>query len=470
MKNIKIFILALLLSISQGCNNFIDLKPTHTLVKDNAYISIEDYETGLTGVYNGLLFTGYYGRNYLCMPEYMTDNLKRTPELFSGQDDTDNWLFNPLADRIIDAWQSPYVVINRANAIINNVGSVAEKVPGQRNRILGQALVLRAIAHFDLLRFFGQEYDRNSTKLGIPVRTQNELSYPARNTVKEVYDQVFADLDQAFTVLATIDRPINTATNRWFFDRVAARALTARVALYAKDYTLARTAANDVITTAGYSLAPIAQFEQIWRNDAVLGEVIMAINPLPNQIMANDWYSPASNFNTFAPSASLMNLYDQVNDVRFGIYFARRTSPAPLDIVGKYLGRSPLRNGVNDQKILRISEMYLIRAEAAFRGGQEASALADLNALRATRITSYTNQTISGTALLDAILLEKRKELAFEGHRWFELRRNGLAIVRSECAPPCINSTLPANSTKFVLPIPQNEMTANKNMVQNDGY
>lgn len=471
----KIFLYTLITSLlMSACDGFIDLKPTHQLDRSNTFQNIEDYNNALTGAYGALLFNGYYGQNYLCMPEYMTDNLARTVELFSGQDDTDNWLATPSAGRITDAWNDPYIVINRANTVIENIAGVPEDRPGQRNRILGQALGLRALAHFDLLRFFGQEYDRNSTALGVIVRTQNDLTYPARNTVKETYDQIFADLNEAFTLLGNVDQTINVPTNRYYIDQTVIRAIVARVALYAGDYTLARDAANDVITTNGFSLAPIAQFPDVWTVDQTLGEVIWKVRVQPGGIrIAADLFFPPGNFNTFAPTDEVRGLFDEVNDVRYNVSIKTRASAptgSSLFIVGKYLGRAPLTDGINDNKVFRISEMYLIRAEANARLNQDATAMADLNALRAARIIGYVNQNLTGNTLLNSILLEKRKELLFEGHRWFELRRLGQDINRTECNPPCISSVLPAESPRFVLPIPQSEVTANRNVVQNPGY
>ncbi len=483
MKKIFLYTIIASLMLLSACEGFIDLKPTHQLDRSNTFQNIEDYDNALTGAYGALVSVtrpltgtsvGYYGRNYLCMPEYMTDNTTRTVELFSGQDDTDNWLATPTAGRITDAWNDPYVVINRANTVIENIESVSEDTPGQRNRILGQALALRGLAHFDLLRFFGQEYGRNSSALGVIVRTQNDLSFPARSTVKETYDRIFDDLNDAFTLLGNVDRAINTSTNRYYMDQTVVRALIARVALYAGDYTLARDAANDVIGTAGFALAPINQFSDIYTADQTLGEVIWKVRIQPGGFrIADDLYFVPGNFSTFAPTDEVRGLFDEINDVRYDVSITTRTSAPPgssLFIVGKYLGRAPFNDGVNDNKVIRMGEMYLIRAEAHARLEQDVMAMADLNALRAARINGYVNQNLTGNTLLNNILLEKRKELLYEGHRWFELRRLGQSITRTECNPPCISSTLPAGSPRFVLPIPQAEVTSNQNIIQNPGY
>ncbi len=114
--------------------------------------------------------------------------------------------------------------------------------------------------------------------------------------------------------------------------------------------------------------------------------------------------------------------------------------------------------------------MYLIRAEALANSGQEASALNDLNTLRAARINSFVNGTESGPALINAIALERRKELFMEGHRWFDLKRTTKTIDRGTIAAPTTQATLASTRREWAWPIPQGELDANSNMKQNTGY
>jgi hypothetical protein len=191
----------------------------------------------------------------------------------------------------------------------------------------------------------------------------------------------------------------------------------------------------------------------------------------------------ASNIGTvvWAPSSKLWDSYDQTNDIRFSSYLKSEPLLAAVGrqprIVQKYAGTTYATPGENvaDAKIFRTGEMYLIRAEARAELGQFTganSAESDINTLRAARIAGYTPVTFaSKDAAIDAIMLERFKELAFEGHRFWDLRRRNLPVTRiGTDAPSATGATLSAGHFRFILPIPNAEMQANKLMVQNAGY
>lgn len=138
----------------------------------------------------------------------------------------------------------------------------------------------------------------------------------------------------------------------------------------------------------------------------------------------------------------------------------------------KYVGRTTTVN-LSDVKLYRTGKMYLIRAEAYAETTKLTEAAADINALRAARITCYTNQAFASQAdVINAIMNERFKELAFEGHRFFDLRRRGLRVVRE--AADAINALgavlLTPAQAQYVFPLPDAEIKANKNMVQNPLY
>jgi hypothetical protein len=156
-------------------------------------------------------------------------------------------------------------MIKDCNILLGNVDNFKETKTGQRNRLKGQALAIRALTHFDLLRYFGQSYDRNSSALGVPIKTESNLEEPTRSTVKEVYDQIYADLAQARTIMFTMDQSINTDVDRSRIDRIGVDAIMARVAYYANDYSTAIISATSVMNS-GMSLAPIQNFENRTRD------------------------------------------------------------------------------------------------------------------------------------------------------------------------------------------------------------
>jgi hypothetical protein len=180
------------------------------------------------------------------------------------------------------------------------------------------------------------------------------------------------------------------------------------------------------------------------------------------------------------PSNKLWDVYDQDNDIRFGAYLKDEpllTGGRPTQIIQKYAGTTYGTTGENlaNAKVFRTGEMYLIRAEARAELGMITganSAESDLNTLRAARINGYVDETFATKeAVITAIIEERFKELPFEGHRFFDLKRRGLPIERLPTdAPTPIGTTLPAGNYRFLLPIPTVELQRNELLVQNPGY
>ena len=271
--------------------------------------------------------------------------------------------------------------------------------------------------------------------------------------------------------------------------RMAATGLQARIALYMRDWAAAETAASEYITAI--PLSPIADFYKIWK-DSSNNEVAWRldrtsaiggrIGSLWRATSGGSAAAPQIGTVTWRPSDKLWNSYDQVNDVRFAAYLKDEPKLAAAGrgsrIVAKYAGTAyatPEEN-VNHGKVFRTGEMYLIRAEARaelnkYTGAN--SAESDINALRAARITGYVPVTFaSKQEAIDAILLERFKELAFEGHRFWDLKRKGLAVTRlASDAPTAGAITLPAGNFRFLLPIPNVEIQASGGLLeQNPGY
>jgi len=465
---------ALVFFLTASCSNFTDIEPTHSLTDNNAFLSISDIELHLTGIYSAFQSGGHYGRAFGMLPDMMTDNLAESVESLGTYRNVVDWLYVANDGTISGIWATPYSTINDCNILLKNVDRFKETKAGQKNRLKGQALAIRALAHFDVLRYFGQDYERNSTLLGVPIKLESNLDKPVRNTVKEVYDQVYADLAQAKTLLNNIDVSINTAVKRSRIDAICAEAILARVALYAKDYPTAISSASAVINSQ-FDLAARSEFASIWTEDAIANEVIWSITYQQGDgYVGGDVFFAVNNRVSFKPSLTLLPSYNTTTDIRYASYFSSSTSLRPGElIVSKYLGRNGSTDGVVNFKAFRVGEMYLIRAEAQALSGQEPAAMADLNALRTARISGYVNETLTGAALLGAISVERRKELFLEGHRWFDLRRAGEGINRGgDCQAPATSCSLSSSSFRWVWPIPQDEILANPfiSSQQNVGY
>jgi hypothetical protein len=477
MKAFKYLSLSVVMAFA-SCTGVVEVNPTHILDESNALRIIDNYESALNGAYSQLRLVNSYGRNQSSIPDMMTDNLSESGEnLPQGTRGIVDWQQAADNAAIEGQWLTNYSIINATNVILNGIDAVASANQRAANRIKGQALALRALGHFDLLKWYANNYERNSSDPAVALMTApstlNPDLRPPRATVREVYDQIFRDLNEAAQLLASTDRAINTAANRSRIDATVVSALLARVSLYAGQWADAIRFSTEVINRI--PLASRAQFPGIW-TDANIAEVVWHITFNPGEGgPALEVYSPALDRASYDASPDLVALYDQANDVRFASYITqgfRLRIPRASNryVVTKYLGKGAVRDGVANFKVFRTAEMLLIRAEANARSGNNAAALNDLNLLRVARITGVQPGTETGAALLDAIANERRKELFVEGHRWFDLKRTTRTIARQGCRPPATACNLAANSPRWTWPIPTNELNANSNMTQNNGY
>ena len=469
--------LSLTLGLS-SCEKVIEVEPEYNKDGSQIFKSLDDYEFVLTGAYSQFRAVGYYGSGaqttstWAMLPDLMGNDFAQTAEDLGNWQNQTNWNYTSDEADIAQAWVAAYNVITQANLVLRNIEQFSTANPTRVNRIKGQALAIRGMVHFDLLRFWGESYDRNSTKLGVPYKlTVNKDDMPSRLSVKETYDKIFADLKEAETLLGNVDRAINTSSSKAMIDRLATRALLARLNLYAKDFAEAERYATLVISER--PLASKANFPNIWK-DASVDEVIWSVTFSAGEgSPSSGTYNGPSNRNRFRPTNPIMESFDQVNDIRFPAYFSTRVrSGVTRPIINKFLGRGTAVDNLVNWKVLRTGEMYLIRAEARALQGKTVEALEDLNTLRAARINGYLPVVLAGQPLLDAIYLERRKELFGEGHRWFDARRTTSTITRTDCGTIARDCSIVPADREWVWPIPQAEIDANSNIKnqQSAGY
>ncbi|MEO9482146.1 MAG: RagB/SusD family nutrient uptake outer membrane protein [Ekhidna sp.] len=482
---IKSFIIILFVLAAYSCENKLDIAPEFSLTSDNAFESAEEYDQILIGAYATLNNNGYYAETYGELMELGADGGTETAESLRNEAEFTDWQFGPSdgSGNVAAGWNTPYLMIARANVVSDGINDVPETTAGSRNRILGQALALRALGHFDLLRLYGQAYERNSTALGVPVRITQTLDNPVRATVSATYDQILADLNQAETLLdpAGLDVSPNTGGTRYRIDRLVVRAIRAKVNLYAGEYAAAVADATAVIGDGAVSIGTTASFSSIWDADDQNTEVIWSVAVVDQSEgrPTAEMFFYVNNRMGWVPSADVLSLYDQANDIRFSSYFSNTFNISAVNggpdrngttVSIKYSGRNGAIDGVNDIKIFRMGEMYLIRSEAQFELNQPTLAMQDLNTLRSNRITGYVDQNLTGISLETAIQNERRKELWLEGHRWFDLRRWNQAITRgADCASPMEACSLAADSFRRIFPIPTTEVVVS-GIEQNDQY
>jgi hypothetical protein len=340
-------------------------------------------------------------------------------------------------------------------------------------RLRGEALFLRAFCHFQLYRYYSNS--TNPTDLAMAYMETPSLTPMARITVAPYIQKIKADMAEAKNLLPNNLLDVNRAT------KLAVSGLQARVALYNKDYADAITYSTEYI--AGLPLSPRAQFSGIW-TDANKNECAFIIARTSSNTRMGSLFrgtsASAANIGTITwrPSDKLWNSYDQVNDIRFSSYLKDEpllpASRSSTRLVFKYAGTTygtPNENVAN-QKVFRTGEMYLIRAEAEAETNLLSAATQDLNDLRAARINGYVPAVFATKDLAIAAILDERfKELPFEGHRFWDLKRRNLPVTRLAAdAPNAAAMTLPAGNYRFLLPIPDPEIKANPVIQQNPGY
>jgi len=455
--------MALVLGIS-SCKKDLDQQPTDTFSENNAFLTLDDIQLGVNEAYGRF---GAYA-NDMYTSALVSDEAK----IGSGNNGQGalTYRYQYASDGttggdVTSAWGDYYTVIDQCNRVLAKVGTVtaAPSMEYRRDILRGQLLALRGISYFGLLQAYSKKYDPADTR-GVPVTLEsNPLQKPARNSMGEVMAQIESDMSTAKTLLPAASAADFTDT---VMNSINVAAYQARIALYKRDYDQAAIFATEVISSGIRPLVSGAQFEAIWTDD-VYDEVLFRIRYATSGAIGGLWTTTANNI-YIAPSDKLVASYGPT-DVRASAYIG---SGSAGNYVNKFYQSS--RGGrVVDMKVCRMAEMYLVRAEANARKSSPdlTAAAADLNFLRAQRITGYTNVTFTNaTTLIAAIMDERFKELAFEGFRLFDLKRNDMPVDRLASDASAAWQTLPAGNFRFVFPIPNEEILANPSIVQNEGY
>ena len=476
-----LYVSLIALSITSCKKEFLEINPEQQAAVDVVVIDLPTTRAAVMGTYSLLQNVHYYGRSTVILPDLMADNMYISRRNSSRYTSYDQYITNTNDSYAAGTWNIMYRTIVNANIIISKGEqlSVPQTEQAEVSHLVGEAYVLRALAHFDLLRLYAAPYNAtlNAGHIGVPVLSKSgtskeDIINPKRNTVKEGYDLIVSDLKRAIALMPA--NPVGfTASNRGHVSQFAAKALLARVYLYMEDWLNAEAMATDVITSNKYTLLTNANYVSGSTNfrtqnnsEAIFEIVYNATNNLSSDRLAAFLFQ-SSSYGDGLATDDLYNLYT-TTDVRKGFMTrgSRSSAENPANLITKYNNVTTFEEGV---KVIRLSEVYLIRAEArAKQTGKDALAAADLDIVAKRADASAATTTATGAALQNLILLENRKEFAFEGHRLFDLTRNKLAFTKYRTG----GATIPiaSNSLKTVLPIPLAEMNANTNMEQNEGY
>lgn len=466
----KYFILPVLGAalLLQGCDKDLDLKPTDSITGDIAFTAVADLESGLVGAYAAL------GNNDINLSNYLSDESYYPIENNTGRGAIQyRWEYDSSDGTLANNFVNLYATINRVNQVLiafDRVQATSATETATKNKVKGELLALRAYAHFQLLKSYASGY--NGTDLGIAYideKTAGVFIKPSRLSVAESFARIEADLTTAKGLIPTSFTDNTRITNK------GVAAIQARVYLYEQKWDLAIAATTEVINAI--PLATIAQFPNIW-TDAGNNEVVWKLKRVSGDARIGDLFASTANAVEFAASPKIIAALTATTplvDVRFANYLkitpGRGTNKTP-NLISKYYGGNSATRNLADIKLFRTSEMYLIRAEAYAEKENYLLAVGDVNTLRRNRITGYVDLATYAdkpSAVAD-VYLERFRELAWEGHRYFDLRRRGLAIDRLPLAPDD-NSGGAVNLTsakkQYFMPISTAEILANPNYTQN---
>lgn len=439
-----------------GCEKRLDVSPTSSIADDKALLTEGDVLVTLIGAYDGAQSASTYGGDIMVFNELLGNseniNFTGTFAALSDMYQTQTVANNTFAR---DTWISAYNTINRCNNVLSAVDKVTS-TPEKKSSVEGEALFLRASMYYELVRLYAKAYGDGdyASNAGVPLvltPTGNvtDANYIARNTVKQVYDQVIADLTKAETLLPS--------SNTIYATKWAAAAQLSRVYLSLKNYTEAGAAANRVIQGSGASLNP--DFTKLWFTFIRNGGSSPAEYIFSMKVTAQDG---ANSLNTyFGRTISTIPGTAGRSDCKIkAAHIAKyetgdvRKTFFVLSGGNNYTQKHLDRYG--NVPIIRLAEMYLTRAEANFRNSTAVGAtpLDDVNAIR-----NRAGLASLGSVTLADILKERSLELAFEGHYLPDSKRLQTNV-----------GALAWNSAKLILPIPQREIDVNKNLTQNEGY
>ncbi|MCC5913673.1 MAG: RagB/SusD family nutrient uptake outer membrane protein [Balneolaceae bacterium] len=471
---IKVALLSTFLMALMACDDLIQVEPQQSVSLEVATGSATGIKAVYHRAYRAQMFQAYWGQRMVIAGDALADNAVGHPQTsgrYTGEP------INSLNSGV-GGWNR-YLGINDINTVLKYAPDVEGLTEAERTRIQGEALFLRALAYHDLVKVYAYEpnqivdgFDRGVILRLEPTERIEDADFKPRASVTEVYEQIEEDLLRSINFLTQSD-----GNGPFFVTRAASHALLARVYLYWERWDDAIDQATLAIQNSSVNVVgpggvagmfnaepnPESIFELKFTSSESLG-----INEALSSIL-----TPLSHYDLI-PSDEFLETLEE-DDVRNALY--------PLDVdnypelaesrsnffryVSKYEGS--VATNTDNVPVLRISEVYLTRAEAyAERGnaGDELLALDDLNMIRTNR--GLAELLVPPADLVDEILLERRRELAFEGHRWQDMKRKGMDIVKP--AITGASTLIYGESFQFLSRIPPSEISLNPNLEQNPGY
>ena len=465
-------ILISMLVLSSCKKEFLNVTPSNAIANTEAFNTSGKVVAAVTGLYDLVSYYGYTNNIYLNADVKGEDVLVNSTNNYSRFISGYQYIETVTSTEILDHWSYGYKVIANCNQLIENVPA-APITDSEKTQYTAEARALRAYAHFNLVREFGAKpYTVDPTALGVPVVEKSigpTDEFPGRNTVAEVYTSILGDL-----IYAEANFPANV-NDVYRINKGTIQGLLARVYLTMGDYANASKFAK--LARSGYTLSTSAALLAGFSDPT--SEWMWALNTRSDDnngfLQTQSFYDPYDDgYSSFRASKEFFDSF-AAGDVRKNQFRVPDTRGDDLTtgdyvlngngyLISKFIFRGAWDN---DQLIMRASEMVLIEAEAEARLGNTIPAKAALLLIQQRAIPGSVTSLNTGDALVQEILLERRKELFGEGHRYYDILRTKQTLDRSASVSHWSKLVIASGDKRFALPIPQNEINANPNVVQN---
>ena len=462
-----------------SCSDFLTEEPKQEQSNELTFATFDGVNKAAAAMYGMFQSDAWYDGEFTLMSELRCGNAKNpTSVLGSGRYRTDTqWIYSDRSTSPL--WSYAYYTIARANNVINNLDDKVDKDATQQqvNNVKAEALFIRALCYFDLVITYCQPYNYNATeddKMGVPLVLVTENGKPARDSKENVYNQIVADLLQAESIMADDYVRAGVTDKAATPTKPAIQALLSRVYLYMNKWQEAADYATKVISNKKYELAPADAYAAMFSAATAPegGEIIFEVyGSDKNEYWDNSGWAHLPYTTTTDDKGShgdvcatkdLYDLYSE-GDVRKSMFKQHGNDYFPTKYSGKPKDSDPKFTNV---PILRLSEMYLNRAEAIINGAsiQGVTAESDLRKIATVRGASQT-----AAATKQGVFDERRRELAFEGHITADYARCNKSMTRKDF-DDSKNKDVAFPSYMWALPIPHRELTANPNVAPNPGY
>ncbi len=474
----NILIISCISLLAFSCTkNFLNKEPVGQVGREQLFETVEGLKAAFNGCYNlmaknQLGLFGLYGDVRSDNAVLNTSNNAVMMAEYNYQPDEDD----DIAATVY-IWRDIFEALNNVNNVINGGESLRKIKPDAKNiidSIAGQAMVLRALCHFQLSLVYAQHYTftADASHLGVPVLLETPFpgTLVSRKSMKQTYEQILADLNMGIVLMQE-----HNNSNKVTASVEGARAMLSRVYLYMGNWQGVIEESGKVINSNKFTLTAAENYENMFINTAQKKAGAGRYPEVIWQLIAAEvssgsvctYYSDPVNFQV-SPSELLRALY-ATNDVRKSLFKTALNNKWYSNKYGLPAGEASASWAPN-YKLFRLAEIYLNRAEAYWHTGQYDLAVADIKLIQGRALNIPAGNVVlnysSPQQLLEIIKTERRKELAFEGHRIFDIMRNKEPLQRGGgCNAAICSLNYPSNY--FILPIPKMELEANNGMQPN---